>query len=193
MLAQEMLGSNQPVETPAEAWLNKGLHRAIRGRITPAFLDHAEPREDPHAIGLQAKHGVAARQKQDLFRAWLTDAGKTHQRLFGLRQRQTANGFKAAAELVDHQSGDLPQLVNLVRYQNPMGSHRSEIVVARGENLLRLGADRRLQGPKGLPTPFVICEVGDVFEQDQLERCAVRRSTWLAKYARQRLDYLFKR
>ena len=188
-----MLGSNQPVETTVKTWLNKGLHRAIRGRITPAFLDHAEPREDPHAIGVQAKHGVAARQKQDLFRAWLTDAGKTHQRLFGLRQRQRANRFKAAAELVDHQSGDLPQLVSLLRGQDAVASHRDKYLVARGENLLGPGADRRLQGPKGLPTPFVIREVGDVFEQDQLERCAVRRSTWLAKYARQRLDYLFKR
>ncbi len=188
-----MLGSNQPVETTVKTWLNKGLHGAIRGRITPAFLDHAEPREDPHAIGVQAKHGVAARQKQDLFRAWLTDAGKTHQRLFGLRQRQSANRFKAAVELVDHDSRDLPQLVSLLRGQDAVASHRDKYLVARGENLLGPGADYGLQRLKSPQTLVVVHEISDVLEQDQLERCAVRRSTWLAKYARQRLDYPFKR
>src|SRR5207244_12344129 len=100
MLAQEVLGANQPVETAAKAWLNKGLHAAIRGRVTFGLSYDTEPREHPHAVRVQAKRGVAARQEQDLFGAWLADPWKAHECFFGLRQWQAANPLEAAAKLV---------------------------------------------------------------------------------------------
>src|SRR5205823_74906 len=80
VLAQQLMGSDQPIEAVGAEGGDVRLDAAVRPGVAAGVWYHAQPSQHPHAVRVEPQHGVAATEQQNLLGARLADAREARQR-----------------------------------------------------------------------------------------------------------------
>jgi len=146
------------------------LRGSVGGRVALLFFAEAEPQQNAESIGIGCEERITAREEENLFGARLPDPGELPKSLLRLGEGASDDLPEIASEILQRDSRARVELLSELLGQDSVPSHPQQFGARRGEDLLRLRADRPAERLERLFPPLVVGEIGDVLPEDLLER-----------------------